>query len=288
MCVCSASSSNILEYEASQNEEQAFGFTCLTANAEEPVLIETDTISVFRASSSDEKDLVSIAITSWSEDSITIVDGSTSGLLSSVKGITVTTSDGNQLQEAEGLGNGISISMTLSSTTKSSKNEPPMSSLCKTISCKYFDDERSKWEERGIILRGMHIALNSSIVAICLSSHLTLFTIENDHDALKAVEESINSLSQRLTRIGSTDLLDDNTHINWPVLTIFAVCTVLTIIIASLSKCRHQKDALKVARKIFVQEGILRKPSVIGSLEYVVHSIFVQICRLFGPDLCLC
>lgn len=92
---------------------------------------------------------------------------------------------------------------------------------------------------------------------------------------MKAVEESINSLSKRLTRIGSTDLFDDSTDINWPVLTIFAVCTVLTIIIASLSKCRHQKDALKVARKTFVQEGILQKPSVMGLLEYVAHSVFV-------------
>lgn len=107
----------------------------------------------------------------------------------------------------------------------------------------------------------------NAIAAICISSHLTLFTLKDESPAAKAVENSIQSLQKRFEIIADTDLFDDETTVNFPVLAIFGVCTVITVVVTSFSKRRIAQNDLRTARKVYIQEGILKKPNVIGSLE---------------------
>ena len=73
----------------------------------------------------------------------------------------------------------------------------------------------------------------------------------------------------KLGQILSTrsDLFDDEMTINFAVLAIFGVCTVIIVIVTSFSKRRIAQNDLRTARKVYIQEGILKKPNVIGSLE---------------------
>ena len=239
-----------------------------TSSEEEPIVVETSTITIALSSEVNDDDPVSVVVTTWNDEFITNSDNATSNLLSDIQGVTVKTDNGDKLEETEDIDNGITIAMTLSipSSNTSDHTDTSTVNLRKAIVCKYFDTVQDAWQDRGIVLRGMTFSTDA-IAAICISSHLTLFTLKDESPAAKAVENSIQSLQKRFEIIADTDLFDDETTINFPVLAIFGVCTVITVVVTSCSKRHIAQNDLRTARKVYIQEGILKKPNVIGSLE---------------------
>ena len=60
--------------------------------------------------------------------------------------------------------------------------------LRKGVSCSYFDVDLEHWSSRGMVLRGLDVTAGDSednaivITAICVSSHLTVFSLEDDSE----------------------------------------------------------------------------------------------------------
>jgi hypothetical protein len=91
------------------------------------------------------------------------------------------------------------------------------SDLRKAVSCRYFDAERAAWSERGVFLRGLEFRtaaqdvpedgddalagaaddcnggddIGLKIVAVCISAHLTLFTLANSSAVVQVVEDKL-------------------------------------------------------------------------------------------------
>jgi hypothetical protein len=184
---CSASSSeSIPGDDVEQYVEESFELSCATADAEAPLIVETETVTVVTASGSKDDSAVLVTVTTWDSGNITTGNGD-SNLLSSVQGVTITTDDGEPLEETDELDAGIVLSITLSSTTSNTTSEAIDSpvSLRKAMTCKYFESASDSWSERGIVLHGMGFA-TVEVSAICVSSHLTLFTIEDESVAKKS------------------------------------------------------------------------------------------------------
>ncbi len=84
------------------------------------------------------------------------------------------------------------------------------SDLRKAVSCRYYDAERAAWSERGVFLRGLEFRtaaqdaaagaaddgdggddIGLKILAVCISAHLTLFTLANSSAVVQVVEDKL-------------------------------------------------------------------------------------------------
>jgi hypothetical protein len=100
------------------------------------------------------------------------------------------------------------------------------------------------------------------VSAICVTTHLTLFSLGDGSTAVQVLEEKLQALGNRVEAIGSAALIDGNTEVNWPILAAFAGATVLFLLVVSVSKAAGRKGALEEARAVYLQLGVLARPQV--------------------------
>lgn len=143
--------------------------------------------------------------------------------------------------------------------------------LRKTLSCSFFNPARNSWSKRGMIMRSM----SSDGYAGCVSTHLTLFVINDGSSITEGVEATVKVLSNRVAQLRNIDLTDPNSEIHWPVPIAFTFVTLLLVIFVTVSKCRKTRVAVDEARLVFLQFGELRRPSVIHGQQ------FEAICRRY-------
>ena len=74
------------------------------------------------------------------------------------------------------------------------------------------------WSGRGEVLRGLDVGVGGGDVVvsvICASSHLTLFTISDESETAKLVEQKVSALADRVAALNEVDLFGGDTEINW-------------------------------------------------------------------------
>ena len=170
-------------------------FTLACGNAS---TIETESASVVVSSTVADQGS-SVSITAWDPSILVSDDPNSTGatnsptFLSNVQGVSVSSADGSGPEETELAGNGFQISIQLST---SDSNEP----LRRRISCRYYSQTNGTWIERGVYLRGVAFGPRSSSYsrggvvaeAICVSTHLTLFTVTDESEAVRLVEAKVS------------------------------------------------------------------------------------------------
>jgi hypothetical protein len=276
---------------------EAFSVSCSRVDREqqlqwvEAVTAESDSaVVVFGLSSmdSDTATTATITLSTWNTGSVTQLMSangtlSEAELLSSIVGLHVsgasTTSSGvggGGDQPASGMVSvddttDYSISIAVEATSA------PDADLRKAVSCRYYDPDRSSWNERGVFLQGLKlgpgttggeetteplVALALQVSAICVTTHLTLFSLGDGSAAVQVLEDKLQALGDRVEAIGSAALLDGNTEVNWPILAAFAGATLLFFGVVSVSKAAGQKGAVEEARAVYLQLGMLARPQV--------------------------
>ena len=150
----------------------------------------------------------------------------------------------------------------------------------KAMSCKYYDETHGVWSVRGVVLRGLELDAGFGdsgdsgdsdgfgVRAICASSHLTLFSIGDESEAARIVENKILSFAGRVEGMNRVDLLSDATGVNWWVLGVFVGITACFVVVGVVAKVRGRKTAVDRGRSVFQQDGQLSKPNTMGSREF--------------------
>eukprot|EP00750_Incisomonas_marina_P012980 INCI17194.5.p1 GENE.INCI17194.5~~INCI17194.5.p1 ORF type:complete len:1410 (+),score=273.38 INCI17194.5:153-4382(+) len=250
-------------------------FTLACGNAS---TIETESASVVVSSTVADQGS-SVSITAWDPSILVSDDPNSTGatnsptFLSNVQGVSVSSADGSGPEETELAGNGFQISIQLST---SDSNEP----LRRRISCRYYSQTNGTWIERGVYLRGVAFGPRSSSYsrggvvaeAICVSTHLTLFTVTDESEAVRLVEAKVNTLTSRFEELGDVDLLDGDTRISYEIPLIFSLATGAFGFVAVVARARASRRRRSVeteAKGLFIQEGKLSRPAVIRSIEFV-------------------
>ena len=257
--------------------ESTFELSCSAAgsgNASAPVAGGT---SVVISSGSADDAVVSVA--TWDIDNL-VAEGdnnndnsstAATSYLSNVQGVSVSSNDGLSSDDVNG---GFQIYIELMANS----DEP----LRRSISCRYYSQTNGTWISRGVYLRGVNVGPRSSAThddntssatgilaeAICVSTHLTLFTITDDGDAAKIVDHKIQGFASRFDAISDVDLSDGDTKVNYLVPVLFGIATGLYILVTAVARAKRRPNVVREARQHFIQEGKLSRPSVIRSIEY--------------------
>eukprot|EP00750_Incisomonas_marina_P013285 INCI17281.2.p1 GENE.INCI17281.2~~INCI17281.2.p1 ORF type:complete len:1898 (+),score=375.03 INCI17281.2:151-5844(+) len=250
--VCAAVSSS--GSSSTTFQQETFSLSCGPANSTDTT-VETDDVVVTIPGST----AGAVAVSSWSSDVVGSSDNS-NVLVSNVIGVTVS----GESSETDDAGSGFGLTIALSPSPSADPNAP---ALRASLSCKFWSEDNGAWVSRGVYLRGIDFD-GEIAAAICVSSHLTLFAVEDDSAAVKLVDEKISALSQSFTALGDVDLLDADTEINPIVPTVFVGVTLAFVGVMVGSKCRNKKAATKQARAVYLQEGELTRPSVIRGTEF--------------------
>jgi hypothetical protein len=279
---------------------EAFSVSCSRVDREqqlqwaEAVTAESDSaVVVFGLSSvdSDTATTATITISTWNTGSVTQFTSangtlSEAELLSSIVGLHVSGATTTSSGVGGGGGQPASGMVSVDDTTDYSisiaveATSAPDADLRKAVSCRYYDPDRSSWSERGVFLQGLkllglgpdgaitggeetELALVAlQVSAICVTTHLTLFSLGDGSAAVQVLEDKLQALGDRVEAIGSAALLDGNTEVNWPILAAFAGATLLFLWVVSVSKAAGRKGAVEEARAVYLQLGVLARPQV--------------------------
>ena len=207
-------------------------------------------------------DSSTVSVTEWNTDIGGDLAQNSSEVLGDVVGVSFAGGDDDGVAvDADQADEGFQIAIDVSGDFADD------SGLRKRVSCQYWEKRNSTWTERGVFLRGLSFD-GANVVAICMSSHLTLFTVTDESAVAEVVEEKISTLSSRFSDLGEIDLLDADTELNYLVPVIFAVVTAAFIIVVVVAKTQGRSLAVNHARKLFVQEGRLHRETVIRGIEY--------------------
>ena len=104
-----------------------------------------------------------------------------------------------------------------------------------------------------------------------------MFTLVDDSEAVNILESKISDLSSSFEALGTIDLNSADASINFLFPTIFGVLTVALVIVIVIHRIQAVKDdALRAAKRVFVEFGALSRPNVIGGTEYVVMHTYIH------------
>lgn len=284
--------------------DTALAAACGSSHSGQPAFDETEmfTLSCFQvfdnefAAGSTESGAVvvggnanvsTLTISSWNHDELVESTNMDSLLLlSDVYGIHAQLSSGEPASEVSDIGQGYELSFQLKESSSASSGASSAEALRKTLSCEYYDPHTGTWSPRGVVLKGIQLTafddqenqLNNAswlvagglqLSVLCTSTHLTLFSIANNSETTQIIEGKINELSNRVDEIGSVDFSDPSAQVNWIVLTVFGVVTLLFALVVVATKLSQRGQAVATARNVFTQRGKLERSAVIGSGEYV-------------------
>ena len=199
--------------------------------------------------------LSTVTVSMWNR-TMNVSNGT--AMIAGIHGIHVD-GDGQDVADAEDVTDGVSLAMAV---------DGGVESVRKAMSCRYYNDNRRTWSTRGVVLRGMAFESTVGVSAICLSSHMTLFTIGDSLAATKVVESKVQSLARRVDDLNNVDLLTGEDRVNWGILGAFLGTTVLFVVVIVVAKVRGRKEAVERGRLVFHQDGQLSKPNTMGSAEY--------------------
>eukprot|EP00750_Incisomonas_marina_P005736 INCI14106.1.p1 GENE.INCI14106.1~~INCI14106.1.p1 ORF type:complete len:1091 (-),score=238.03 INCI14106.1:1586-4858(-) len=197
-------------------------------------------------------------------------------LLSNVVGITVSSGENaTGVAALEDVDSGIQISISLGSdnSDNSTANDDTLG-LRRRVSCRFYNRESGEWDSTGVFLRGIGVEAAPTTVdgitaaAICVTTHLTLFTVADSGKETSLVEGKVQLVSQRFRALSDVDLFDSNTEFDPLVTALFGSITAIFIVIVSVAKTTGRKDAIYEARLVFAQYGRLARPTVIGGDEF--------------------
>eukprot|EP00750_Incisomonas_marina_P010853 INCI16312.9.p1 GENE.INCI16312.9~~INCI16312.9.p1 ORF type:complete len:1916 (+),score=402.72 INCI16312.9:439-6186(+) len=213
-----------------------------------------------------------VSISTWnvSEGNNTALLANTE-LLADVQGITITTADGQPPPQAEDVDDGYQLAIAVSTGTNSSVESEL--GLRRRLSCRYWDERNVAWSSRGVFLRGVEVWVKDPAAnglgasAICVSTHLTLFTVTDEGQAAKVVESKIQGVAARFEAMSEVDFLNADTELNPFVPAVFVGVTLLFAITVVVAKVSGRHAAVDDARLVFVQFGALKRPAVLGADE---------------------
>ena len=247
--VCSASTAGqVPDGGVSVFQQESVSLSC--ASSEDVVAIDAGAATVLAAVDG----VATVAVSAWNG---TMNTTNTSSFLSSIYGVHV---DGGR---AEGDAIEVDRATTLKLSVSGSN-----SAIRKSMSCVYYAERTGKWISRGVVLRGLEFDEHNTVRAICTSSHLTLFTVDDTSEAARVVESKIAAFAARVDSMNSVNFLDDGTAVNWNIMGSFVGVTVFFVLVIVVAKLKGRKAAVNRGRLTFQQDGVLSKPNVIGSAQY--------------------
>jgi len=257
--VC-ASSGVTTEYNGSQFVLSCGHSVVGTASNETAVIVSSEDGAPIFTFAGDSA--TTFSVTQWTTDFGGDRGQSSNEALGAVVGVSFAAGyDAGVVEDADEVDEGFQIAIDISSESANG------TALRKRVSCQYWEPQSSSWTERGVILRGLSFD-GADVAAICVSSHLTLFTVTDGSRVAEVVEKKISTLSTRFSDFGGIDLLDADTELNYLIPVIFGVVTAAFIIVVAIAKAKGRSQAVSHARKLFVQEGRLHREAVIRSIEY--------------------
>ena len=216
------------------------------------------------------------------------------------QGVSISTLDGDSQHEADSVDSGFQLAITVNGAGIEGSGFDE-TGIRKKLTCQYFSENQTTWSSRGVFLRGIDVFASKSngidIAAICVSTHLTLFTVTDKGDATQLLESKVNvrtltclstlpcgylcshpvyaqcpyavqTLTSRFDALGTVDLSDAETTFNPLVPSIFAGLTLAFVTLIVVSRCKGRAAAVREARGVFAQLGRLARPSVVGGDEF--------------------
>ena len=99
-----------------------------------------------------------------------------------------------------------------------------------------------------------------TVVVICASSHLTLFSVSDEWEVLKLVDDSISTLADRVAALNQVDLGAQDAQLNWTILGSFIAATVLFVVVVTVSELLGRGNVS--GKGLFVKTGQIAKPQV--------------------------
>jgi len=242
--------------------EDSFSLTCAQpSDTDGSVVVSTESVSLVAYNTSG----ASATVTTWVVDTEgNATDGAT--LMADVQGISITFDDGSSATETDSVGDG-GYQITIDLVTDLESTDE----LRKRVSCKYFSRNSSTWSSRGVYLRGISVEADGDHIAvagICVSTHLTLFTITDEGEESKGVAAKVQLVAERIDALSNVDLFSVDTVFNVFVPALFGGITVVFFAIVAIGKVTRHKDAVDDARMVFAQYGRLARPTVLGGDEF--------------------
>ena len=125
--------------------------------------------------------LSTVTVTAWN-GTLNVTNGT--ALLSAVHGVHVTSDE--EVMETTDVGAGLNLSIDILAD-----RDDDSEALRKSVSCGYYKETHGVWSERGVVLRGLDVAVGGGHVVvsvICANSHLTLFTISDESEMMRSGE----------------------------------------------------------------------------------------------------
>ena len=269
---------------------------CSGASLDSPaVVIESDSVTLVGSLGSNTNGSASVSITSWNVTSANTTSLTNDTVfMSEIQGITITTEDGLPPPEAEDVDDGFQLAISVNTDA-----DVDADAFRRRLSCKFWDEDGEYWSSRGVFLRGIDVSAASNNVAaldaaaICVSTHLTLFTVTDEGEAAKVVESKIQGVAERFEAMSEVDFLSDATTLNPFVPAAFLTVTAIFIVVVVVAKVKGRSAATTDARLVFVQFGALKRPSVIGAQEQMAmlkgwlssgQVVWLMILQVFGAN----
>eukprot|EP00750_Incisomonas_marina_P021991 INCI4813.4.p1 GENE.INCI4813.4~~INCI4813.4.p1 ORF type:complete len:1544 (+),score=268.49 INCI4813.4:5299-9930(+) len=140
-----------------------------------------------------------------------------------------------------------------------------------SLMCSYWEDGR--WSQRGVVLLGFEVMAAKGTregieaVALCLSSHLSLFALSDESVLIETFDSKFTTLAQRVSELQQVDLFSEDTQVTLPIPLFFAAVTAVFLVTIVVTKVRARKTAAAEARRIFQRFGVLERPMVLGVHE---------------------
>lgn len=236
-------------------------------------------------------DVASVSLTTWPVNNSGTENDTTVTLLSSIVGVTLTTVSGNPLPVAvdpDEDGFGLAINVLVHDSSGGTNGDSNNQSLRKQLSCKFFDEGRDEWNERGVFLRGIAVfllggddgdgeggdataAAGIGAAAICVTTHMTLFAVADESASVGALESKLQLLQGRISALSAVDLASADTKFNPLVPSLFVIFTVAFVVTVAVAKGRRRlrrpRD-VEQARLVYAQFGRLRRSAVVGGDEF--------------------
>ena len=210
-----------------------------------------------------------VTVSTWNGDGFG--NGSTV-LVGDVQGISISTADGQGGVQTDDIDGGFQFSVAVSEDTAADTD----AGLRKTVSCRFYrasDAANATWVTRGLFLRGIEVNGDPSgtgidVSAICVSTHLTMFTVTDDSEEVTAVESKMQVFASRFAAMASVDLANTASQFNALATGIFVSMTGVFVLVVLVGKNIQRKGAIDEARVVFAQNGRLNRPAVISGDEF--------------------
>ena len=239
----------------------SFDLSCSSAESGVLVDVGSDGAALI-FEDSDGGDVATVTMATWRTDvnQSAVAGNETSVSISNVVTVHITGSNDSRTVEAEDIEDSVvTLVLELGSTGDSE-------TVRKSASCRYLEEARMVWLDRGMFLRGLSVnyeALTSS--AMCISTHLTTMGMVDNSQFSQIVEDTVSTVTKRIALVNNVDTFNADKEPNWFVIGIFSGVAAVFVLIIFVAKATGRKKAVLVGREVFIQQGALSRPSVVGA-----------------------